>query len=347
MKALIEKFIQNECSPEEREEVLEFLNAHPRALEDYFAEGEWNAFTVEETLPPAISARIRAFVYKQTSQPKTSLYKRLAWTAVAAATIAILLFVWQIQSPKNSNPDVATIAHTDAPMVDTINTTSTPFTIILPDSSMVVLYPQSRIRYVHNFMANRRTVQLIGEARFNVVKNSSRPFVVLTDSITTMVLGTIFTVAAYDSRQNISVKLQEGKLVVKKMAGSSAGTKERYFLSPGDELNYNRETNAVSIMRARVTPTGSIGKKQVPGDSQNDTNNWYQFNNQNLATVFDQVMAIYDVQINYNKADLAGLNYIGRIERNDPISLVLNDITRLNGLSLTQHNNTYTIRKKP
>lgn len=70
--------------------------------------------------------------------------------------------------------------------------------IVLPDSTRVWLWANSRLRYPENFTSSTRTVELSGEAFFDVATDSLCPFVVQTPYFITRVYGTEFVVRAYN-----------------------------------------------------------------------------------------------------------------------------------------------------
>ncbi len=72
------------------------------------------------------------------------------------------------------------------------------YQLTLPDGTKVWLNAASSIKYPTVFDGNERSVQISGEAYFEVVKNMSRPFrVVVSDRMYIDVLGTSFNVSAY------------------------------------------------------------------------------------------------------------------------------------------------------
>ncbi|GAB3262695.1 FecR family protein [Larkinella harenae] len=85
-------------------------------------------------------------------------------------------------------------------------------TVVLQDSSTVVLYPKATLRYPKQFDATRREVYLSGQAFFSVTKNAKMPFWVYTDQISTQVLGTSFLVTAHAG--NAKVEVRTGRVSV-------------------------------------------------------------------------------------------------------------------------------------
>lgn len=87
-------------------------------------------------------------------------------------------------------------------------------TIILPDKSKVFLNAGSTLSYTRKIFSNSRLVELNGEAYFEVTHNSKEPFIVMTGSLNTTVLGTSFNIKAYPDEYTQTVSLVEGKIEV-------------------------------------------------------------------------------------------------------------------------------------
>ncbi|WP_316779593.1 FecR family protein [Pedobacter antarcticus] len=113
--------------------------------------------------------------------------------------------------------------------------------IRLPDGTKILLAPQSELFYPKDFTAEKRVVELQGEAYFEVSKNPHRPFIVRTATLDVQVLGTHFNVNSYKKNSITSVSLMEGKVKVL-MAGDDG---EEYLLAPGQELSLNKLNHQV------------------------------------------------------------------------------------------------------
>src|SRR5690606_19908053 len=72
------------------------------------------------------------------------------------------------------------------------------YRLILPDGSMVWLNAASSITYPTAFTGSQRTVEITGEAYFEVKHYENKKFTVSSNQTTTEVLGTHFNVNAYD-----------------------------------------------------------------------------------------------------------------------------------------------------
>jgi transmembrane sensor len=83
---------------------------------------------------------------------------------------------------------------------------------VLPDHSIVELNTQSEIRV--GFTAAERRVELVrGEAFFDVSKDPTRPFIVVTDLATAKAVGTRFSV--YRAQSGTIVTVAEGRVLVR------------------------------------------------------------------------------------------------------------------------------------
>lgn len=86
------------------------------------------------------------------------------------------------------------------------------FKIKLSDGTMVWLNAGSSLRFPVKFHKNLsfREVELVGEAFFDVAKNTKQPFLVKTSGVVIRVLGTAFNISSYSDEKNIKTTLVEG-----------------------------------------------------------------------------------------------------------------------------------------
>jgi transmembrane sensor len=85
----------------------------------------------------------------------------------------------------------------------------------LADGSQVQLAPQTTLTVPAGFSANNRTVDIVGEARFDVQSVTQAPFRVRTGSVTTQVLGTQFEVRRYRGDAEGRVVVHSGKVGIR------------------------------------------------------------------------------------------------------------------------------------
>ncbi len=83
----------------------------------------------------------------------------------------------------------------------------------LPDGTSVHLNAESQLIYPDKF-GDARRVHLKGEAFFDVIRDTSRPFMITSGDIETIVLGTSFNVRAFQNSNEIQVAVVTGRVKV-------------------------------------------------------------------------------------------------------------------------------------
>jgi len=86
--------------------------------------------------------------------------------------------------------------------------------LTLSDGTEVWLNAESSLHYPVAFSGKERTVEITGEAYFEVAKDPSKKFIVQSGNVFTEVFGTHFNVNAYANESNIKITLLEGRIKV-------------------------------------------------------------------------------------------------------------------------------------
>ena len=101
----------------------------------------------------------------------------------------------------------------------------------LPDGSVVWLNAGTTLRYPTVFKKDNRSVELKGEAYFEIQADQERPFYVNTrNGLSVYVYGTKFNVNAYENDDYIETVLEKGKVNV------ITPNRETIVLTPGEQL---------------------------------------------------------------------------------------------------------------
>ena len=274
---------------------------------------------------------------------------RTFWKWAAAASIILAFGSWYLLHSGNRQQNGKNTALAQAPSwTRRYNADHQKLLLQLPDHSTVLLSPGATIHYRKDYGSyDKREVKVEGDAVFEVVKNGKMPFVVYSEGISTTVLGTIFQVTDSMGGSSIRIKLLEGKVMVGLGALAVKDAPKDYYLSPGQELRFDKSSRDVAILNAgRHGGTNASNRvKYVPAKMDSLTS-WYMFNNQGLAEVFDQLSAIYNIKIQYSKEDLNKKYFIGRLEKKDSLNKIIRDIAQLNHLSVTLQDGRYIIGKQ-
>ncbi|UOQ67417.1 FecR family protein [Hymenobacter volaticus] len=134
------------------------------------------------------------------------------WAAAALLALGFGLGArqfWTAAKPQVVGPTTAAVQWVVYP-----NTSQQVVGITLPDSSRVQLSPGSRLKYPRTFGTKQRPVYLVGKAFFKVQRDTTRPFQVYTAQMLTTVLGTSFTVQAYQGQKKAVVEVKTGRVRV-------------------------------------------------------------------------------------------------------------------------------------
>lgn len=187
------------------------------------------------------------------------------------------------------------------------NTISTPkgrqYQVVLPDGSRMWLNAATTLIYPVRFASEKREVEIMGEAYFEVKKANNWPFIVKTRSQQIEVLGTSFNVSAYDDDEATKTTLAEGSVKVSLAGPSSANTQSfETTLRPGQQA---------------VTRKGN-GNIWIDAIDVDDVVSWkenlFVFNNEEISEVMKKVSRWYDVEVEYLDG-MAGKRIGGSIPR--------------------------------
>lgn len=166
-------------------------------------------------------------------------------------------------------------------------------TIILPDSSVVILSPQSFLRYDSKEYNINRHIIMNGKAYFNVKRDPAHPFQVRSDFTLVEVLGTQFQIDEINSEStNIEV-------ITGKVRFSDIDNTVFTILTEGMKANLNAKDHIISV---ETTPSR---------ETASQANNHFIFQNTPISVVLAELSEFYNTNItasNYNKNLTAEFN---------------------------------------
>ncbi|WP_343303452.1 FecR domain-containing protein [Chitinophaga niabensis] len=319
-KALLEKYLNNTCTPEERARVALFLQEPDgKALLDEFLTERLPAdmqATEENTIDTARVANWKAEIQarmeqQQIPEKKVKYLPRLRQVAMWAAILFGVGYYAIHFSNKNGKQPLALLKK------------ETPFgqrsMITLTDGSTVLLGAGSRFTYPENFTDSIREVTLEGEAFFEVSHNPSKPFIIHTGEIQTRVLGTSFRISAFHGLP-VTVAVATGKVRVE-------GLTEMAVLTPGNQLTWHPSDH--SAIKATVDVADIEGWKKGR----------IAFNNTKLKDVATELERWYDVKIVFKQLKKAEEGITVTLFASAPLEKTLEVLAAGNGFR-------YTINKK-
>ena len=249
----IARFYAGESTPEERAAVQAWLEAHPdeaaalASLDD--TTGKLIAATppgldVEAALAKVTQRRDAAGVAPIDRAPTTRRtapavapsrrWQRVATLAAASIVLAVgARMVWHsADTPGYTVPSSAQTFATAVGQRDSVR---------LPDGTRVVLAPESEMIVAAGYGSDERSVELRGEAYFDVIHDEARPFVIRAGGADIRDLGTTFTVRATDG-QSVRVAVTSGSV---SLAAAQARPNAAVVLQPGDAGTLGADGRAV------------------------------------------------------------------------------------------------------
>ena len=222
---VLRKYLKGKSTPEEDKVVENFYrkNQDKELFNDYSREEE---LRVRNQIKTRVIAEIR-----KDQRPRRNLHKR--YLRVAATVVMLLAASYTIYQMQATTPETQFITKTTA--------RGQRATITLSDGTRVHLNAESSIAYPKKFEGlSERSIDLVGEAFFDVKKNPDYPFVVKSGALRTTVLGTSFNVQAYEHSDNIQVTVATGKVKVE------SEDLQQAFLVPGDRVIYHESTRLLT-----------------------------------------------------------------------------------------------------
>ncbi|MEO7212975.1 FecR domain-containing protein [Mucilaginibacter sp.] len=263
--------------------------------------------------------KISAHIAQQQNQPQTPVavirpIKR-NWLAYAASLLIVCATSWLSYKSIFNKP-----AATDA-MEIASNPNGKRSKLMLPDGSVAYLAGGSTLRYAKNFDGNKRELYLSGEAFFDVVHRTDKPFVVKSGEISTVVLGTSFNVKAYGADNKITITVNTGKVGV--MANTDGKTELVKYLTPNEQISINTKTGVFAFGNANAA------------DASAWISNNLVFYNTTLKDIAAALEHQYGVKIDFTDADLGAVRLTTRL-MNMPLEQAMENLTALSGLAYTQ-----------
>jgi len=207
--------------------------------------------------------------------------------------------------------------------------------ILLPDSTKVWINNDSKLTFPEKFAPGKREVELNGEAYFEVKHDENRPFFIKIGDNRIKVLGTTFSVSAYNVDSVIKTSLIRGKVIFE--SDYSSSRKRSFKLSPGFSLNYNKKTK--NVITENIDNTSFYDYWE---------NGLYSFQNEKLETLAKKIYRIYNIQIVFKDNSLKDKTYTGMLSINENIFAFMEAIklTSVDPIEYQYTNNIIYLNKK-
>ncbi|MFT6828302.1 MAG: transmembrane sensor [Roseivirga sp.] len=243
----------------------------------------------------------QSLIYDLTSERNTLVFNtEAAWTIVNRRTTATR--VVRLERPRYSLLKIAAallviavagflvinnkvqIIPTDTDSIEFTSSANSFKEYSLPDGSIVKLNANSSLKIASDFGDSNRTVTLVGEANFDVVRNENLPFIILAGNSRVKVLGTSFNLTSYLDN-DIELNVTEGNVEFSSV--KNEGVKEQ--VSKGEMAKMDKEGQFIrKDLIKNINYSGWWTRK-------------FEFENTILSEVIENLEDAYWVEIEYTK----------------------------------------------
>lgn len=186
------------------------------------------------------------------------------------------------------------------------------YAFTLPDGTRVWLNAETELTFPAEFDKNSRSVNLKGEAYFEVAKDKEHPFLLKSIDQELTVLGTHFNVTAYPEDKRITTTLLEGSVKITSNKGKNL------VLAPGQQSNLNGQ----NLQMQEVDTEEAIAWK----------NGYFRFNDLNIKEVMHKLSRWYNIEVLY-EGGITEEGFNGTISR----STTINDVLKMLEKTKTVH----------
>nr|WP_199082477.1 FecR domain-containing protein [Pedobacter sp. ASV19] len=203
---LLTKYLNNTCNQDEFDEFIRLIrtNQDMSGL-DAAMKLNWERARTEQLpyhkswkeVSPGLKAR------------KINLWPKSNQLKYAAVLVVAIFGAYLLSRPLRSDlfQENNSITQHTAPMEIKV--------VTLEDGTIVTLNSNTDLRYPKKFDKSTREVYLKGEAYFQVKHDDKKAFIIHSGKLKTQVLGTTFTVTAYNENEPMNVSVLTGKVSVK------------------------------------------------------------------------------------------------------------------------------------
>jgi len=198
------------------------------------------------------------------------------------------------------------------------------YSLSLSDGTKIHLNAMSTLRFPVHFTGDTRQVELIGEAYFEVAKDS-KPFIVKMNDMRIEVLGTVFNISAYQDEDYLTT-LVEGSVNIATNSGISQ------MLRPSEQAIFNTDSNKIKTEKVDVSLFTSWVNGRI------------HFKDQRLEDIMKTLSRWYDMEVVYKDPKLKDLRFGCNVDRYTEITPFLDLLEQTGKVKITQNGKTITIK---
>lgn len=257
------KYLNETCSDEEAQEIVANLEDSGNDISLMNEAGsQWNTLNIEhkedfrpienrlimDRILDRLHHRIRLHE-EESNRKQLRKNKFFAAFAKVAAVLILPLLVYSIYLTSRTFKTIPLVAK--QVVWQTVKTPvgmQTDF--MLPDGSHIWLNAGSVFKYPVSFAKDKRQVEIIGEAFFDVAKDVSHPFLVKAGKMNVEVTGTRFNIMNYPDEKLTELILETGS--VRLFSGNYEDQKTIEIIKPGELAVIDNAKNQLSVGKVDI-----------------------------------------------------------------------------------------------
>lgn len=225
-KELLIRFFEGRATEEELDAILSWIDESDENKEKLAKEKDvWVMSTNDKSdAPEVVYDIIKDKAESANKQSRRYRALKIAFSAAAALVVALtatIVIMNHSFSSKTNEYEQLLVAseQTNLPLEERDESVvlsaakGVKASFALPDGTKVILNSDSQLTYPKEFTGATRDVHLVGEARFEVVRNEHIPMIITTDKqFEVRVLGTSLSVKSYPNDSYSTTTLYSGKV---------------------------------------------------------------------------------------------------------------------------------------
>lgn len=309
--SLIAKFLAGEATPEEAMLMSDWIDQSPE--NKFLFDQSQQVWAMQNNLVIIKTDKAKAWkTISENISPSKSIPLfftpfRIAASIILIATSALVVYLWKptaVQQDewivKNSHQEISTVA--------------------LSEGTSIVLNKNSTLVYPIEFRGPTRTINLSGEAFFDVTHNSNKPFVINYEDINIKVLGTAFNIRYLENSGSVETQVTRGKVMMYDQNNS-------IIINEGWTGIYERSTKKLSLRKTKTANNLGYATHTLT------------FEDTSLKEVTDNLSESYGVVFVFENEKLKDCHLTSSY-KNKPLSFILDVIAESLNLEYIVKGNT-------
>jgi len=235
---LLSAYLLGTITPEEMEQLKVLINITDDNELALYVHQLWNEYEIHEEPSPLTLQKIYRRIRHKTSRYtlQQTAYKVLRVAAILLIPLLSALSIYLYTTKEKGYLD-------ESREILFRTSSGQQASMVLSDGTSVRLNAESQLTYMQDYGQMNRSVNLSGEAYFEVEKDTLKPFIVYTGDLDVEVLGTSFNVYSYEEEDIAEMTLISGRIKV----STHTSPAQTVYLNPNEKIVFNKVSGKIKI----------------------------------------------------------------------------------------------------